>query len=146
MIIDNLLREAKMSRYKLSKESGVAQATISDICSGKASMDKCSAGTLYKIAKVLNVTVDSLLEAEEQSATKKAATELYGGYDKLPDASRTFMEAVYQNSDLTGLYEKIREDEKQNKDILLEFQDDYPDVLNGDNLADILKAAKAKKK
>ena len=36
MIIDNLLREAKMSRYKLSKESGVAQATISDICSGKA--------------------------------------------------------------------------------------------------------------
>ena len=32
MIIDNLLREAKMSRYKLSKESGVAQATISDIC------------------------------------------------------------------------------------------------------------------
>ncbi|MFR8747067.1 hypothetical protein [Gemmiger formicilis] len=56
------------------------------------------------------------------------------------------MEAVYQNSDLTGLYEKIREDEKQNKDILLEFQDDYPDVLNGDNLADILKAAKAKKK
>lgn len=67
MIIDNLLREAKMSRYKLSKESGVAQATISDICSGKASMDKCSAGTLYKIAKVLNVTVDSLLEAEEQS-------------------------------------------------------------------------------
>ena len=54
--------------------------------------------------------------------------------------------AVYQNSDLTGLYEKIREDEKQNKDISAEFQDDYPDVLNGDNLADILKAAKAKKK
>lgn len=52
------------------------------------------------------------------------------------------MEAVYQNSDLTGLYEKIREDEKQNKDILLEFQDDYPDVLNGDNLADILKESR----
>ena len=30
MIIDELLREAKMSRYKLSKTSGVAQATISD--------------------------------------------------------------------------------------------------------------------
>ena len=29
--------------------------------------------------------------------------------------------------------------------ILLEFQEDYPDVLNGDNLVDILKAAKAKK-
>lgn len=66
MIIDELLKEAKMSRYKLSKASGVPQATISDICSGKAAMEKCSAGTLYKIAKVLNVTVDSLLEADEQ--------------------------------------------------------------------------------
>lgn len=33
-----------------------------------------------------------------------------------------------------------------NELLLLEFQEDYPDVLNGDNLVDILKAAKAKKK
>lgn len=38
MIIDDLLRDAKMSQYKLSKESGVAQATISDICSRKTTM------------------------------------------------------------------------------------------------------------
>ena len=65
MIIDKLLEDARMSRYKLSKESGVPQATISDLCSGKTSITKCSAGTLYKIAKVLNVTVDSILEADE---------------------------------------------------------------------------------
>lgn len=35
--------------------------------------------------------------------------------------------------------------ELDNKDVLVEFQDDYPGVLNGDNLADVLKAAKAKK-
>lgn len=70
MIIDELLREMKMSRYKLSQESKVAQATISDICSGKTSLEKCSAGTLHKIAKVLNVTVDSLLEAEEQAVSE----------------------------------------------------------------------------
>ena len=58
MIIDDLLRDAKMSQYKLSKESGVAQATISDICSRKTTMKKCAAGTLYRIAKTLNVTVD----------------------------------------------------------------------------------------
>ena len=65
MIIDKLLEDARMSRYKLSKESGVPQATISDLCSGKTSITKCSAGTLYKIAKVLQVTVDSILEADE---------------------------------------------------------------------------------
>ena len=30
-------------------------------------MKKCAAGTLYRIAKTLNVTVDLLLEADEQA-------------------------------------------------------------------------------
>lgn len=71
MIIDALLHEAGMSRYRLSKASGVPQATISDLCSGKTSMEKCSAGTLYKIAKVLNVTVDALLEASAQGESPR---------------------------------------------------------------------------
>ena len=62
MIINDLLEKEKMSRYRLSKESGVAMTTITDICNGKADLDKCTAGTLHKIAKVLNVTVDSILE------------------------------------------------------------------------------------
>lgn len=72
MIIDDLLDNAKMSRYKLSRESGVPQATISDICSGKTVMERCAAGTLYKLAKVLNVTVDALLEADRQSVVQNS--------------------------------------------------------------------------
>jgi len=64
MIINELLQKENMSRYRLSKESGVAMTTITDICSGKASLDKCTAGTLHKIAKVLGVTVDSILESQ----------------------------------------------------------------------------------
>ena len=45
MIINELLEKEKMSRYRLSKESGVAMTTITDICSGKADLDKCAAGT-----------------------------------------------------------------------------------------------------
>ena len=51
MIINDLLEKEKMSRYRLSKESGVAMTTITDICNGKADLDKCTAGTLHKIAK-----------------------------------------------------------------------------------------------
>lgn len=69
MIINELLREENMSRYRLSKESGIAMTTITDICSGKAELDKCAAGTLYKIARVLGVTVDFLLENNEMRAT-----------------------------------------------------------------------------
>ena len=66
MIINELLEKEKMSRYRLSKESGVAMTTITDICSGKADINKCAAGTLHKIAKVLGVTVDSILENNNQ--------------------------------------------------------------------------------
>lgn len=66
MIVNELLQKENMSRYRLSKESGVAMTTITDICSGKAELDKCAAGTLYKIARVFGVTVDSLLESYEK--------------------------------------------------------------------------------
>ena len=54
MIVNDLLEKENMSRYRLSKESGVAMTTITDICSGKADLDKCAAGTLYKIAVNVN--------------------------------------------------------------------------------------------
>lgn len=78
MIVNKLLQKENMSRYRLSKESGVAMTTITDICSGKAELDKCAAGTLYKIAKVLGVTVDLLLEHnEEQSANYRCSFETF---------------------------------------------------------------------
>ncbi len=111
---------------------------------------KLMVGRQYK--NDLSDVVGILLEQEKSQQQiclediKKAAEKLYGGYDKLSEESRTFIETVYQNPDLTQLYAKVREDEKTNKDILIEFEDNYPDVLNGDNLTDILKAARAKKK
>ena len=110
---------------------------------------KLMAGRQYKndLSDVVGILIEQKNAKKEISldSIKRAADELYEGYENLPESSRTFIEAVYQNPDLSALYEKIREDEMQNKDILLEFQEDYPDVLNGDNLVDILKAAKAKK-
>ena len=94
------------------------------------------AGRQYK--NDLSDVVGILLEQEKSQQQiclediKKAAEKLYGGYDKLSEESRTFIETVYQNPDLTQLYAKVREDEKTNKDILIEFEDNYPDVLNGD--------------
>ena len=63
MLINKRLKEQNMTKYRLSKESGVAQTTINDICSGKAELGKCSAGTLYRIAKVLNISVEDILES-----------------------------------------------------------------------------------
>lgn len=71
MVISDLLMQAHMSQYKLSKESGVGQATISDLCSGKTSIEKCAAGTLYRIAKVLGTSVDYLIESDAKDREKR---------------------------------------------------------------------------
>lgn len=78
MIVNELLQKENMSRYRLSKESGVAMTTITDICSGKAELNKCAAGTIYKIAKVLGVSVDFLLENnKERSADYRCSFEIF---------------------------------------------------------------------
>ena len=64
MLLNDLLAEKKLSRYRLAKDSGVPQTTVVDICSGKAKIEKCSAGTLYRIAKALNVPMERLIEDE----------------------------------------------------------------------------------
>ena len=61
MTIKEMLKENNMSVYKLSKASKVPYATCSDIVSGKAQLEKCSAETVYKIAKALNVSMESIL-------------------------------------------------------------------------------------
>jgi len=69
VIIDELLKKKNISRYRLSKESGVPMTTVTDICSGKADLESCAAGTLYKIAQTLGVTVDLILENNRISHT-----------------------------------------------------------------------------
>lgn len=62
MNINELLSKTKISKYRLSKNSNIPYATISDLCSGKTSIEKCTGETLYKLAKALNVTMESLVE------------------------------------------------------------------------------------
>lgn len=40
------------------------------------------------------------------------------------------------------MYKKVRVEEHTNKELLLEFEEDYPNVLKENNLADILKKLK----
>ena len=62
MNITELIEQKGMTKYRLSKASGVPQTTIIDICSGKTRIEKCSGETLYKLAKALDVPMESLVE------------------------------------------------------------------------------------
>ena len=62
MEINKLLQEKGLTKYRLSVLSGVPHATLSDLCNGKTSIGKCSVETIYKLAKALGVSMETLVE------------------------------------------------------------------------------------
>lgn len=61
MDFNKLLEEKNISKYKLSKESGVPYSTVCDISTGKSVLLKCSAETVLRISHVLGMTAEELV-------------------------------------------------------------------------------------
>ena len=61
MSLQTLLDTRGISKYRLAKMSGVSKTVIINICSGKSSLENCTARTVYQIASALDCTVESLL-------------------------------------------------------------------------------------
>lgn len=85
MNINNILKNKRITKYRLSKLSGVPNTTINDLCSGKTRIEKCSGETLYKIAQVLHVSMEMLIEdaivsnnAEKEVQTMREESYEYG--------------------------------------------------------------------
>lgn len=77
MLINERLEKLNMTKYRLSMESGVPQATIHDICSGKANLEKCAAGTLFRLAKALGVTMEEILQSAEMDSEQRSGFETF---------------------------------------------------------------------
>lgn len=61
MTINEMIKAKGMSRYSLSKKSGIPWATLSDICSGKTSLARCSTQTIQKLSAVFDMTIEEVL-------------------------------------------------------------------------------------
>lgn len=66
MTITEMIKEKGLSRYSLSKASGVPWATLADICSGKTSLSRCSAQTLMKLSKPLGLSLEEILALDAE--------------------------------------------------------------------------------
>lgn len=62
MTFSKIVRDKKISAYRLSKESNVPYMTINDLINRKTLITKCNAETVYKIAMALGTTVEALIE------------------------------------------------------------------------------------
>ncbi len=61
-MIREIMQEKNITEYRLSKISKIPYTTIHDICSGKAKLENCSARTVFRLSKALDVPMDVLLE------------------------------------------------------------------------------------
>lgn len=77
MMIESLLKKRNMTKYRLAVDAGIPHATLNDICSGKAKLEKCSAETVYKLAKTLGVSME-LLTAEGIHQAQRERSYEYG--------------------------------------------------------------------
>lgn len=77
MMIETLLKQQHMTKYRLAVEARVPHTTLNDICSGKTKLEKCSAETVYKLAKVLGVSMEMLTESGIREAEREKTYE-YG--------------------------------------------------------------------
>ena len=73
MSLQTLLDARGISKYRLSKMSGVSKTVIIDICSGKSLLENCTAKTVYQIALALDCTVESLLTQNSACVSAKEA-------------------------------------------------------------------------
>ena len=90
MIIEDLLAKRDMTKYRLAVQAGIPHATLNDICSGKTKLEKCSAETVYKLAKALGVSMELLTEGGIHQAEREQAFE-YG----LPDYLQHDLDASF---------------------------------------------------
>ena len=75
MIIEDLLAKRHMTKYRLAVRAGIPHTTLNDICSGKTRLEKCSAETVYKLAKALDVSMEKLTEGGIHQTERERAYE-----------------------------------------------------------------------
>lgn len=76
----------------------------------------------------------------------RAVIRLYGEDAELPEDSRQFIDDAFASGDYEQIYLNIRENEKHTREILLDFDKDYPGALKETNIAVVLERAKQKRK
>lgn len=96
MKIVDILKEKNITQYRLAVQSGIPHATLSDILKGKTRIEKCSGETLFKLALVLDVSIEDLIAESIEKAKIERSWE-YG----LPEYLQNDLDAYKQ-----GLKEK----------------------------------------
>ena len=68
MTLNDYLKQNNISKYNLSKITGIPKTTIIDICAGRSEISKCSARTVQLLARGLGCTMEDIMDMSKISS------------------------------------------------------------------------------
>ena len=106
MMLSELMRQKQMSIYKLSKTSQVPYTTLNDIVNGNTHLQKCSAETVYRLSRALDVSMESLLEPcfEQRGSFELFKSNVCHRLKTLGDVP--FIVETLEKDEITAYYQK----------------------------------------
>lgn len=131
----------KLSQFSVYYKTHANIVTIRTVAAEYLIAMKLRSGRQYKsdLSDILGI----LAEHEKRGMPismeqiRKAVTELYGGWESLPETSQTFIENVMKDGRFEELYEQTANSEKEVGTLLVQFEQNYPDVVTGENANEI---------
>lgn len=98
----------------------------------------------YDISDIVGIIKAENTTREE---IEKAVIDFYGAFESLshPDEARKLLDSIFDSDNLEKLYGSTRTSETDNRVILKDINDSYPNLLNESNLESVLEAAKRKR-
>ena len=113
---------------------------------------KLISGRQYKndISDIIGIVHEEREQGREITAenVKDAVCYLYGSdtWEKLSDDSKILLGNIFGSGKLFELYNRSKIQEQENRKMLTSFQEKYPNTLTGDNINDVLKNLKSRKR
>lgn len=74
-----------------------------------------------------------------------AVCNLYGSWDGFPEDSVSFINDALERGNYEAVYAAVMKEERNSKDMLIQFEEKYPGVTTQSNVNEILASLKAKK-
>lgn len=140
----------KLDEFSVYYKAFYGVLTVRVISSEYLIAMKLRAGRKYKndLSDVIGILAEHEKNGNPINFEKidTAVIDLYGGWDKFPKDSKPFIEEALKNGDFENVYNSVKNEEKESKDILVDFDKDYPKVVKESNLNDILETLKEKRK
>ena len=98
----------------------------------------------YDISDVIGIIMSEKISREK---IEKAVSDLYGDIKNINQSEKAvrLLDNIYKTENLEELYQETRVDEINNKAVLKSIQENNPESLKKDSIANILEAAKRKK-